>query len=69
LRNCNSIVSGDLRVDTRGLQYTGLTAADQVTGNSRQMTTQIAATMRSRSAQLLSGREGSDLIARQTGAS
>ena len=54
-------------VDTRGLQYTGLTAADQVTGNSRQMTTQIAATMRSRSAQLLSGREGSDLIARQTG--
>src|SRR2546423_2485555 len=53
--------------DTRGLQYTGLTTADQVTGNSRQITPQMAATMSARSAQLLSGREGSDLIARQTG--
>jgi hypothetical protein len=54
-------------VDTRGLQYTGLTAVDRVSGNSRQMTQQIMQTMSSRSAQLLSGREGSDLIARQTG--
>src|SRR5207237_1766201 len=53
--------------DTRGLQYTGLTAADRPTGNSRQIGTQITATMASRSAQMLSGREGSDLIARQTG--
>ena len=54
-------------VDTRGLQYTGLTAADRLTGNSRQMQAQINSIMSSRSAQLLSGREGSDLIARQTG--
>src|ERR1051326_4553181 len=53
--------------DTRGLQYTGLTAADRVSGNSRQGVSQIMQTMSSRSAQLLSGREGSDLIARQTG--
>src|SRR5205085_11907753 len=54
-------------VDTRGLQYTGLTAADRPTGNSRQIATQIITTMSQRSAQLSSGREGSDLIARQTG--
>jgi VWFA-related protein len=54
-------------VDTRGLQYTGLTAADRPTGNSRQIGTQITQTMNSRSAQLWSGREGADMIARQTG--
>jgi len=54
-------------VDTRGLQYTGLTAADTPTGNSRQIGTQIQQTMSSRSAQLWSGRQGSDMIARQTG--
>ncbi|MFN2577473.1 MAG: VWA domain-containing protein [Pyrinomonadaceae bacterium] len=54
-------------VDTRGLQYTGLTAADRLSGNSRQMQAQMGSIMASRSAQLLSGREGSDLIAKQTG--
>jgi len=53
--------------DTRGLQYTGMTAADRVTGNSRQVGAQITTIMNARSAQLSSGREGSDLIARQTG--
>ena len=54
-------------VDTRGLQYTGLTAADRLTGSSRAMQDQINSIMSSRSAQLLSGREGSDLIAKQSG--
>src|SRR5207237_4746160 len=39
----------------------------QRTRTPRQIQTQIAATMSASSAQLLSGREGSDLIARQTG--
>jgi VWFA-related protein len=55
-------------VDTRGLQYTGLTAADRLTATGQAgINNQINSIMRSRSAQLLSGREGSDLIARQTG--
>ena len=54
-------------VDTRGLQYTGLTAADRPTGNSRQIGAQITQTMNNRTAQLWSGREGADMIARQTG--
>jgi VWFA-related protein len=54
-------------VDTRGLAYTGITAADRLTGNARSITNQINATMSSRSMAMLAGREGSDLIARQTG--
>jgi VWFA-related protein len=54
-------------VDTRGLQYTGPTAADQVGGNSRAVPSQLSSIMRSRQALLDSGREGSELIARQTG--
>jgi VWFA-related protein len=54
-------------VDTRGLMYTGLTAADRPTGNSRQIGTQITQTMNARRDQLWSGREGSEMIAKQTG--
>lgn len=54
-------------VDTRGLQYTGLTAADRLEGGARNMTNQINSIMSNRSSALLRGREGSDLIARQTG--
>jgi VWFA-related protein len=54
-------------VDTRGLPYTGVTAADHITGNARSITNQINATLSSRSMAMTSGREGSDLIARQTG--
>jgi VWFA-related protein len=56
-------------VDTRGLQYTGPTAADDFSSAAtpgaaaRQMQT----IMRTRSAMLLRGREGADLISRQTG--
>ena len=54
-------------VDTQGLQYTGLTAADQINGTRTQITTQINTLMRSRSRLIQSRREGADLIARQTG--
>jgi VWFA-related protein len=49
-------------VDTRGLQYTGLTAADRTKG-----VPAILQIQKDREHQLLRGREGSDLIARQTG--
>lgn len=54
-------------VDTRGLQYTGLTAADQLNSSGRNMTADINSLVRARSALLMRGREGSDLIARQSG--
>lgn len=58
-------------VDTRGLQTTGLTAADQVTfpaGRQNVNPNQVLSNIiNARSAQLLRGREGSDLIAKQTG--
>lgn len=54
-------------VDTRGLQYTGLTAADRLTSSSRNMTADINSLMGARSNLLRRGREGSDLIARQSG--
>jgi VWFA-related protein len=50
-------------VDTQGLQYTGLTAADAFTGSPQQM--QNIMTLRSRT--LFDRRQGSELIARQTG--
>jgi VWFA-related protein len=54
-------------VDTRGLQYTGLTAADAPHLSANQMLTINNNVMGSRSAILLAGREGSELMARQTG--
>jgi VWFA-related protein len=50
-------------VDTQGLQVLGITAADSFYGTGPQ----YANVLRSRSALLLSRREGSDLIAKQTG--
>jgi VWFA-related protein len=66
-------------VDTRGLAYTGITAMDSLfnpmsgvngrapTSTSSQITNVINSTMSARSMAMISGREGADLIARQTG--
>ena len=54
-------------VDTQGLQYTGLTAADSLPGNLRGAPTQINSIMSSRSLMLQRRREGGELIAKQTG--
>lgn len=60
-------------IDTRGLQTTGLQAADavnapSVTGpNMAAIQNQVARTQALRSLALVRGREGSDLIAKQTG--
>ncbi|HXI24796.1 MAG TPA: VWA domain-containing protein, partial [Pyrinomonadaceae bacterium] len=57
-------------VDTRGLQYTGPTAADRITFPSRQNVNPnqvLSNIMGARSRQLIIGREGSEMIARQTG--
>jgi VWFA-related protein len=54
--------------DTRGLQYTGPTAADKFSAtNSRSLMNQINATMMNRSRAMWDGQFGADLIARQTG--
>src|SRR2546430_8865065 len=59
-------------VDTRGLAYTGITVADDFRGTSprvtaRDITNTINSTLSARSMAMIAGREGSDLIARQTG--
>ncbi len=57
-------------VDTRGLQYTGPTAADRITYPPRDRVPPdqiIGNLMQARSRALLAGREGADMIARQTG--
>src|SRR5256885_8595595 len=66
-------------VDTRGLAYTGITAADSTfnpmggaagrapTATARQITNTINSTLSARSMAMIAGREGSDLIAKQTG--
>jgi VWFA-related protein len=54
-------------VDTRGLQYTGPTAADSITGARDDLQEKIGKITSSRSQALLRGREGSDSISRQTG--
>jgi VWFA-related protein len=66
-------------VDTRGLVYTGMTAADSTfnamsgvngrapTATARQITNTINSTLSARATALIAGREGADLIARQTG--
>ena len=54
--------------DTRGLQYTGITAADNFSAtNSRSLMNQINRTMMNRSRAMWDGQYGADLIARQTG--
>lgn len=66
-------------VDTRGLAYTGITAADSFfnpmsgtggrapTSTSAQITSAMNATLSARSMAMIANREGGDLIARQTG--
>ena len=56
-------------VDTRGLPYTGLTAADRLSPGTGAPGTnnQIQTIMSNRSRAVFAGREGSDLIARETG--
>ncbi len=60
-------------VDSRGLAYTGMTAADDFhgflapTATAREITNTINSTLSRRSMAMVIGREGSDLIARQTG--
>lgn len=66
-------------VDTRGLAYTGLTAADNLfnamsgswgrppTLTAQQITNSINATLSARSMAMFANREGAELIARQTG--
>ena len=57
-------------VDTRGLAYTGLTAADNIRFPSRstvQPDQVLNRTINARSMSMITGREGADLIARQTG--
>ncbi len=57
-------------VDTRGLAYTGLTAADKITFPPRdrvQPDLVLNRIMDGRSKAMIAGREGADLIARQTG--
>jgi len=56
-------------VDTRGLPYTGLTAADRLTPGAgpQGMNAQIQTILNNRSRAIFIGREGADLIARQTG--
>ncbi len=59
-------------VDTRGLAYTGITAADDLKGLSprvtaRDMTNVISQTLSSRSMLMITRREGGALIAKETG--
>src|SRR6185369_15661383 len=59
-------------VDTRGLAYTGITAMDDLKGmsprvSSQNISSQINSIQSARSMAMISGREGSDLIAKQTG--
>ncbi|MCA1578009.1 MAG: VWA domain-containing protein [Acidobacteria bacterium] len=54
-------------VDTQGLQYTGITAADSIPTPIRQGEPAIKQVMVNRSRTLLSRREGGEMIARQTG--
>lgn len=54
--------------DSRGLQYTGLTAADRLTSTGQAgINNEINNIIASRSRQIRRGQEGSDLIARHTG--
>ncbi|HJP90558.1 MAG TPA: VWA domain-containing protein [Pyrinomonadaceae bacterium] len=54
-------------IDTQGLQYTGPTAADHISGTRDAINRQINDVLAARSQLLYSRREGGELIARQTG--
>jgi VWFA-related protein len=54
-------------VDTRGLQYTGLTAADRLPPGASRNPRALQSIMNSRSRAMIANREGSDLIAKETG--
>ena len=54
-------------IDTQGLQYTGLTAADHIAASGRNITTAVNREMEFRSNLLWNRRQGGDLLARQTG--
>jgi len=54
-------------VDTQGLQYTGPTAADSFRGSAQDITNQINSLSTSRSALLWQRREGTELLAKETG--
>jgi hypothetical protein len=59
-------------VDTRGLVYTGITAMDDFKGTlptvtARDITNRVNATLGARSMAMVVGREGSNLIAKETG--
>jgi VWFA-related protein len=59
-------------VDTRGLAYTGITAMDTFKGvtsvaNAREIADRMNATMSTRSRAMIANREGSELIAKETG--
>jgi VWFA-related protein len=54
-------------VDTQGLQYTGPTAADSFNGPARSVTQEIKSLNTNRSSQVWQRREGSELLATETG--
>jgi VWFA-related protein len=54
-------------VDAGGLHYTGITAADNISGNAAQINSQVLNTMTYRSRLIQQRREGAELIANQTG--
>ena len=54
-------------VDTQGLQPTGITAADRITGTSREISQKMNALLAARSRMLFDRRAGGDMMARQTG--
>ncbi len=54
-------------IDTQGLQPTGITAADRISGTSRELTQRMNALIAARSRMLFDRRAGGDMMARQTG--
>lgn len=54
-------------IDTQGLQYTGVTAADRITSPSRGVSSQITSISNSRSRLLWQRREGTEILTRETG--
>jgi len=54
-------------VDTRGLQYTGITAADRLPAGAARNPAIISNIISNRSRAMVANREGSDLIAKETG--
>lgn len=54
-------------IDTQGLQPTGITAADRISGTSRELTQRMNALLAARSRMLFDRRAGGDMMSRQTG--